>query len=101
MNYELWLTEDHLEAAVTWQRLEEPVCELACCGKALEMGGVLPLPPHGDKCIASWQDSSILGNVGASQPPQSKWHVVSGNAFKQPAGRRGFMQMSLKIYMHS
>lgn len=29
MNYELQLTEDHLEAAVTWERLEEPAYELA------------------------------------------------------------------------
>lgn len=44
MNYELQLTEDHLEAAVTWQGIEEPAYELAHCGQALEMEGVLPLP---------------------------------------------------------
>lgn len=101
MNYELELTEEHLEAAVTWEKLEGPAYKLAHCRQALEIEGVLHLPHHGDKCIASWQDSSIPGNVGASQALQSKWHVVSGNAFKQPAGRRGFIQMSLKIYMHS
>lgn len=72
MNSEFELTEDHLGDAVTWQRLEGPVYQLAHYGQALEMEGVLPSPHHGDKCIASWQDNSILGNVNASQALQSK-----------------------------
>lgn len=103
MNYELQLTEDHFKAALSWQSLEKPSYGLAHSLWANPRDGrsFFPFP---NMVRSAWEVHHILAeqqHPSASQPLQSKWHVVSGNAFKQLAGRREFIQMSLKIYMHS